>query len=205
MNNDRVLPARRSIRLRDYDYRSAGAYFVTVCAEGRRCLFGGVGDGSMQLSADGELVRRCWQEVPSHFPAVELDEWQIMPNHLHGILLITQGPASEAPSSLHRPQTNRPRPPSPRAGSLAVIVGSFKAAATRAIRGRIGQPSAAVWQSNYYEHVIRNEDSLNRIREYVTTNPLRWQLDRENPSRTGDDEFDAWLDSMGGMVVRAKR
>jgi REP element-mobilizing transposase RayT len=205
MDNDRFLPARRSVRLRNYDYRAAGAYFVTVCAAGRGCLFGEIADGATRFSPDGERVLCCWQEVPRHFPTVELDEWQLMPNHLHGILVITRGPPSQASSDLHEPQTDRRRAPSPRAGSLAVIVGSFKAAATRAIRGRLGQPSAAVWQGNYYEHVIRNEDSLNRIREYVATNPLRWELDRENPSRTGEDDFDAWMDSMGGMVVREKK
>jgi len=80
---------RRSIRLRDYDYSQAGAYFITICAHNRECLFGEIADGAMRLNAAGEIAMQCWQEIPLHFPHSALDEWVIMPNHLHGIVVLT--------------------------------------------------------------------------------------------------------------------
>jgi REP element-mobilizing transposase RayT len=199
----RLPPNRRSIRLRNYDYRSAGAYFVTICTADRRCLFGEIPDAAVHLSACGHHVARCWQELPCHFSTVELDAWQVMPNHFHAIVVITTGP-TDAPSLPQTPAAPRQGRISPPSGSLAAIIGSFKSAVTRAARRTAGQPSLAVWQVSYFEHVIRNEDSLGRIREYIATNPLRWHLDRENPDRVGDDEFDVWLGSLDGPDTQAR-
>jgi putative transposase len=169
---------RRSIRLRGYDYSQAGAYFVTVCVQGRERLFGDVVDGEMRLNDAGQMVVQCWHELPAHFFHLELDEFVVMPNHMHGIIIVgapfmaPYGPGAVNQGAINRAPTG-----------LGEIVRSFKALATRRIR----QAGVTVfaWQRNYYEHIIRDEESLNRIREYIVNNPLQWALDRENPDFIG--------------------
>jgi REP element-mobilizing transposase RayT len=154
---------RRSLRLKEYDYSRDGAYFVTICAHRRLCRFGRIAHDDVQLNAEGRIIASCWNEIPKHFPTVSLDAWVIMPNHLHGIIIITTDDTNIGSSA-----------------SLGIIVGAFKSAATK----RINQSRAAsgsVWQRNYYEHVIRDESSLNRSRKYIEENPARWAYDRENP------------------------
>ena len=90
---------RRSIRLRGYDYSQAGAYFVTACVQSRECLFGAVADGELRLNRYGEIVMRCWDELPAHYPTVELDAFVVMPNHIHGILVLTGALAPTSPPS----------------------------------------------------------------------------------------------------------
>jgi putative transposase len=148
-------PERRSTRLATYDYASAGPYFITACALDRRCLFGVVIDDEMRASRLGKLVAACWAEIPRHFPTVVLDAFVVMPNHLHGILW--WGGAGHAPP-------------------LHVVVGAFKSAASRAAGRRL-------WQRSFHDRVIRNEAELRVLRQYVIDNPLKWALDRENPSR----------------------
>lgn len=188
---------RRSIRLQDYDYAQAGAYFVTICAQNRECLFGKVMDGKMMLNDTGRVAQAVWDGLPGRFPTIELDQFVVMPNHLHGILVLVgtqfiaptiprQGVINRAPTMMQQGQGVINRAP-----TLGEIVRTFKAATARQIR-LVGL-SEFGWQRNYYEHVIRDEDSLNRIREYIATNPLRWELDRENPKRQGEDVFDRWL------------
>jgi len=176
---------RRSIRLAGYDYSWAGAYFVTICAHDRICQFGDIMNGEMRLNDAGRIVERCWREIPAHFPHVELDEFVIMPNHIHGILVITNtlGTNDNIVGATHASplqQTNRPCGPKSR--SIAAIVGSFKSAVTKRINEMRGAPGEAVWQRNYYEHIIRDDESLNRIREYIMTNTIRWEEDEENPN-----------------------
>jgi REP element-mobilizing transposase RayT len=172
---------RRSIRLRGYDYSQAGAYFVTVCVQGREPLFGDVVDGEMRLNDAGQMVAQCWQELPAHFPHLELDEFVVMPNHMHGIIIVgapfmapygscAMNLGAINPGAINRAPTG-----------LGEIVRSFKAVATRRIRQ--AGVSAFAWQRNYYEHIIRDEESLNRIREYIANNPLQWAFDRENTDR----------------------
>jgi len=157
-------PRRRSMRLKDYDYSSNGAYFVTICAHRRLCRFGDIDKDEMQLNAVGRIIASCWAEIPEHFPMVSLDAWVIMPNHLHGIIVIMgDGTFQER------------RPP-----SLGIIIGSFKSAATRRLNDLQGR-SELLWQRNYYEHVIRDEASLHRVRKYIEENPARWKYDYENP------------------------
>ncbi len=223
---------RRSIRLKGYDYRTPGAYFVTLCTRDRACLFGEVVDGEMRLNEWGEIARRNWLAIPEHFPHVELDEFVMMPNHVHGIIWIVgdddvvvgathASPLQQSASPLQRPeppvhpqsqpasplqqsapplrlpshQPTEPRGPKP--GSVGAIIGSFKSATARHINEFRGTPGVPVWQRNYYEHVIRNEESLNRIRQYILANPLCWHTDRENPNRTGSDPFENALFSRG--------
>ena len=167
----------RSIRLKGYDYAQAGAYFVTICTHGQRRLLGEIVDGKMMVSAYGEIAKACLEEIPNHFAHAEIDAFVVMPNHLHGIIVITHGTHVEAQHAapLHG-SVNTPRP-----GSLSAIVRSFKSASTRRINELRRMPGGLVWQRNYYENVIRKDHDLERIREYIATNPLRWALDRENP------------------------
>jgi REP element-mobilizing transposase RayT len=183
-------PGRRSIRLPAYDYTRLGSYFVTICARDGECLFGKIIKNRMALSEMGQIVADCWHQIPAHFPHVELDVFVVMPNHVHGILMIVR--ATHA-SPLPQTQTSSLRPCGPRKGSLGAIVGSFKSAVTRHINQSRNTSGNSVWQRNYYEHAIRNEIALNRIRDYIQTNPTRWALDRENPNRRGPDDFDLWL------------
>ena len=181
---------RRSIRLNEYDYSQSGAYFITICTYKRECLFGEIVDGEMQLNEFCEIVATCWDEVPHHFENVELDAFITMPNHVHGIVIITNSVGARHASPLQYPQTPR----GPKSQSLGAIVGSFKSTITKRINKIRSISCAPLWQRNYYEHIIRNEETLNRVREYILTNQLRWHLDRENPLRQGDDEFDKWFE-----------
>ena len=136
------------IRLAGYDYSRVGAYFVTLCAVDRKCLFGEIVAGEMRLNQIGMLVASCWGEIPKHYPNVTLDEFVVMPNHLHGILLL-----GDAVDGHTRP--------------LPVIVGSFKSAVSRLA----GFP---VWQRSYWDRIIRSEAELNQARRYTRENPSRW-------------------------------
>jgi fatty-acyl-CoA synthase len=179
---------RRSIRLQGYDYTRAGAYFITICAHDRLCLFGEIGQYEVRLSELGRIVEEEWLRTPSLRPTVELDTFVVMPNHFHAVLVLGDAGEGTARCAPTTQQFGRMV-----AGSVGAIVRGFKSAVTnRTNRARTGV-TTTVWQRNYYEHIIRDEAALNRIREYVTTNPQRWALDRENPRREGDDEFDTWL------------
>lgn len=166
---------RRSIRLKDYDYSQAGAYFITVCTYNRGCLFGDVVNGEMQLNDCGRVVEREWVNTANIRKNIELGVYVVMPNHFHGIMILRRGIARYAPTS---GRFGKMAP-----GSLSAIVRSFKSAATRRINGLRGTPGTPVWQRNYYEHILRNGAELNEIREYVANNPLKWELDSENPER----------------------
>ena len=195
---------RRSIRLKGYDYSQPGTYFITICAHDRACLFGEVVDGEMRLNEYGHIVRRCWEEIPLHFPHAELDTFVVMPNHVHGIVILTVGArhdvgARHAVPLPHTEQFGKPVP-----GSIPTIVRSFKSATTRHINALRGTPGAPVWQRNYYEHIVRNEESLNRIREYILTNPIRWAMDWENPHREGVDSVDEWMNSFARREGHAR-
>jgi putative transposase len=202
-------PYRRSIRLSGYDYASAGAYFVTIVAQGRACVFGQVVGGEMQRNALGHLIDCAWHDIPHHHSNVVLDAFIVMPNHIHGIILLTD-PVGATPASPTRSDTRLPTTRGPNSGSVGAIIGSFKASTTRRAnilrQGDGGAGDAGVaptglvlpegrrWQRNYYEHIVRTDDALDRIRNYINANPQRWFQDRENPDRLGDDPFDQWLD-----------
>jgi REP element-mobilizing transposase RayT len=149
---------RRSIRLPEYDYSQPGAYFVTVCTHDRQL--------SLEDERVQEVVRSVWEGLPARFPHVMLDEFVIMPNHMHGIVIIEdasweRGAASSAPT-------------------LGEIVRAFKSRS--AIQAnRVLNRSGGFWQRNYYEHIIRNEDELNAIRQYIKDNPVKWAEDPDNP------------------------
>lgn len=166
---------RRSIRLQGYDYSQPGAHFVTICTQGRECLFGKVVGDTVALTALGLLAQSLWDQIPDHFLDVTLDERGVMPNHMHGILFIGQGrgTACRAPTQESFG--------APVVGSLPTIIRSYRAAVTRHAR-RAGLGSIP-WQRGYYEHTLRNESGLRRARDYIVNNPAQWSLDRENPRR----------------------
>jgi putative transposase len=178
------LHHRRSIRLRGHDYSAPGATFVTVCLRDRRCLFGDVVDGVMICNVFGGVVTDMWKALPGHHAQVLLDAFIVMPNHVHGIIVIRRptrpdrrGDACVAPTTADA----KPRPAGPACGSVGAIVGSLKSAAAQHINGLRGTPGARIWQHGYYERIIRNEGELNRIRQYVAENPQHWFEDAENP------------------------
>jgi REP element-mobilizing transposase RayT len=165
---------RRSIRLPGYGYAQPGAYFVTTNAYECELLFGNVVNGEMERNARGEIVVECWQAIPDHFAHTALDAFVVMPNHIHGIVMIVDPVRSPGVGATHA----SPLPRGPAPGSIGAIVGSFKSAVTKRINQHRATPGATVWQRNYYEHVIRATDDLDRIREYIVTNPARWTEDR---------------------------
>jgi REP element-mobilizing transposase RayT len=164
---------RRSIRLRGFDYSQPGAYFVTIVTHDRACLFGEVAAGELRLNEWGRIVADTWVSLASRFAGVVLDGWILMPNHLHGILVIDhgvrRGGSRTAPTI---PAKQKP---------LGGLIGAFKTISTKHINELRGTPGVSVWQRNYYEHIIRDGDGLDRIRNYIAENPLRWEFDRENP------------------------
>lgn len=169
---------RRSLRLQGYDYAQAGAYFVTICTQDRACLFGEVVDGKMLLNDAGQATEQCWRAIPDHFPHVVLDAFVVMPNHVYGILFIDGSVGANNHSPLHLPVPQHL--PCGTAKTLGSIVRGFKIGVTQWFRGHAWPH--AIWQRNYYEHIIRSEATLRAIREYIANNPLQWALDRENPA-----------------------
>ncbi len=161
---------RRSIRFRDWDYSANGAYFVTLVTQDRASLFGNIVDGEMRLNEMGAVACACWEAIPDHFTYVEVDVFVIMPNHVHGIVLIVGATDSVAPTT----------PSGPPRGSLGAIIGQYKSVVTKKIRKMANAPNWLVWQRNYYERIIRNERELIAVREYIMNNPVRWAEDAEN-------------------------
>jgi len=165
---------RHSLRLQGFDYSQEGAYFVTVCLQDRACLFGDISDGKMILNDAGLMAEKCWHEIPAHFPHIELDEFVIMPNHIHGILSITTAVGAKNVSPLPSQQMHGP------SKTIGSVIRGFKIGVTKWMRQNT--PVYNVWQRNYYEHIIRDDASLNLIRQYIMDNPARWAEDEENPA-----------------------
>ncbi len=188
---------RRSIRLQGYDYTTPGAYFITLCTHQRQCLFGDIVDGQMQLNAWGRIVADEWLKSATIRQEIELDEWVVMPNHFHGIVFIQSietdrsvgangdsvGANGRSPLQVSR-HDRSPQPgvaPSMQPRSLSSLIAGFKSATTKHINIARKAPGTPVWQRNY-DHIIRNEDALHQIRDYVQTNPCRWEGDRLHPA-----------------------
>lgn len=185
---------RRSIRLKGNDYSQPGAYFITICTKNRECLFGEIKNGEMVLNNKGKIVTQCWLEIPSNYLNVELDKFVVMPNHIHGIIIITEnnvGAIHELPlqklSNQHESNEPTEKIKQRRLMTLPRIIGRFKMNSAKQINQLRRTSGMAVWQRNYYEHVIRNEKVLNFIRKYIINNPLQWELDIENPNGRGAD------------------
>lgn len=164
---------RQSMRLKDYDYSTNGYYFITICTKNKIECFGKITNGKMELSEIGKIANQCWLEIPEHFPNTKLDEYIIMPNHLHGILIIENDPAFVGNKNFcSLPwQTKLSR-------SLSSIIRGFKIGVTKWCRNN--NHKEFQWQKSFYDHIIRNEESLDNIREYIRNNPLKWEFDRNN-------------------------
>lgn len=191
---------RRTIRVQGYDYTQAGAYFITICTRDRECLLGKVVNGEVQLNDTGRLVESVWLQTATVRSDIDLDAFVVMPNHFHAIFFIHESPGVPgathrvAPTKNYSSSADKPcRPAGPRPKSVGAIIGQFKSIVTKRINLTQQHLDGSVWQRNYYEHVIRDEKSLNRIREYIATNAPRWDLDRENRQATGKDDFNDWL------------
>lgn len=180
---DPELHHRRSIRLPTYDYASAGAYFVTAVAHRRRCLFGTITDGAVVLSPAGQAVADAWTALPERWPSIVLDAMVVMPNHVHAIVGLTR----PFPS----PSVTDPGVPAAPLPSLADVMRAWKSASAVAANSALGR-TGSVWQRGYYEHVIRDDGELERIREYIEYNPLGWATDRENPDALETGGAEAW-------------
>ena len=206
---------RRSIRLKDYDYSRCGAYYVTICVQERLCLFGDVVNGKMIMSDAGEMIHRTWSQLPEKYPVVRTDAFVVMPNHVHGIVLNdVDSSVGAAPCGrpLSRPNQNencrvteiesrdegQPQgvaPTDDRRISLSDIVHRFKSFTTNRYAKGVKESGwhsfpGRLWQRNYFERVIRNEDEMNRIRDYIDGNPQNWETDEENPNYSENSQQD---------------
>jgi len=191
MRHDVPYGHRRSVRLPGYDYAQPGVYFVTICTENRVKLFGEVRDDAVELNGFGTEVARCWQWLRDRHPYLDLDQYVVMPNHLHGLVVFRDrdlaaqtgqkgiAPTAERPSTVPFAKGDEVRKP------LGRLIGAFKTVSARRIAALPGVRSGTVWQRGYYEHVVRNVEELDRTRQYIITNPAQWAFDRENPERTG--------------------
>jgi REP element-mobilizing transposase RayT len=178
---------RRSIRYKGYDYTQPGAYFVTIVTQGRHCLFGDIVECHMRLSHLGQIVQATWQDLPTHYPHIRLDEFVVMPNHVHGIIvLIDDGSRSRGGSGdppLPDPPLPDPTLPKTVRHGLPEIVRAFKSFSARRINQILNNKGASLWQRNYYERIIRNTTEWERIRLYIQNNPMQWDSDRDNPRK----------------------
>jgi putative transposase len=172
MNN--LNPERKVTRLSDFDYGQTAAYFVTICTQEGRMLFGEVVVDEVRLSLLGQLVHQAWLAIPQHYSMVTVDEYVVMPNHLHGILFLLRENTTDMAS--HVPTR---RFGALRAATLSSIVGNFKSGVSREAH-RLGL-NGPIWQSRFYEDVIREDEDLCQVRRYIQENPLKWALDKENP------------------------
>ena len=166
MQNPIVLPHRKQVRLRGYDYAFPGVYFVTICSAGKRLVFGSIRGEGIVLSPAGEIVRSEWIALADRFSRLVLDEFVIMPNHLHGVLAFVGHAGGASPSP-----------------TLFEVIGAFKSISTIRVNRLLRRHGVPVWQRSYYEHIVRTGEDLRKIQRYISENPLMWSLDPENPNR----------------------
>ena len=168
MSNYQNKYRTETTRLKSWNYTNPWWYFVTICTKSHKEYFGEINNEKMVLNELGKIAEQCWKEIPVHYKPVELDEFIIMPNHVHGIIILN---TVETPymASL---QESKPI-------SLGDVVGKYKAAVTRNVH--ILGPSDFHWQSRFYDRIIRNEKELFNIRKYIQLNPLKWELEKDFP------------------------
>ncbi len=170
-----IIDQRKSVRLREYDYSQPGEYFVTICTYNHECMFGNIVEEEMKLSTEGAIAQRCWEEIPKHFSNVQLDEYIIMPNHVHGIIILTERMVGTRHAVSLQEQFAKPV-----IGSIPTIVRSFKSATTKRIHEVQNAPSLPVWQSRFFERIIRNDKELDKIRDYISNNILKWAYESQH-------------------------
>lgn len=170
MEYNQKIHHRRSIRLKGYDYSQAGLYFITICCQNRICLFGKTNDGEMILNDAGKMVQMAWDDLPNHYGHIKLDTFIIMPNHIHGIIALTNVGTGLKPA------------PTGKRHGLPEIVRALKTFSARHINEKRKTPGTKIWQRNYWEHIIRNENEYRRITQYIINNPKKWEQDKLNGS-----------------------
>ncbi len=170
---------RRSIRLQNFDYSANSTYFVTICVKDRSCFLGQISDGLVFLSEAGAMVEREWLRSATIRGELELHSFVVMPNHLHGLISIVPGEAIRAVENVSSSSSKQPKGPDSR--SLGSFVIGFKSATTKQFRELSGKSDISLWQRNYWERVVRSEGEFARINEYMMSNPMSWESDRENP------------------------
>ena len=188
MKNPEKFPIRKSIRLMDFDYSRPGAYFVTICTLDKTCWFSKITDGEMILNSAGRIIEKIWAELAAHFLFIDLDYHIVMPNHLHGIIfinpqdtglinagLINPGLINQTPTENSNKWIQMKNPTI----TLGKIIRYFKSKTSKILHGK-GLENFQ-WQRLYCDHIIRNNRSLDNIRYYIINNPLKWEIDKENP------------------------
>ncbi len=196
---------RRSIRLKGHNYSASGTYFIIICVFQRECLFGEVVSGEMNLNQFGQLVASHWQNLAQHHSTLNVDKFVIMPNHIHGILILKDGQAkhnefvgaglADPPVATHNASSPKPalllqnvaplsskNVATTQRYSISEIIRGFKTFSARRINQIRRSPGVPVWQRNYYEHIIRDETASSTIRRYVANNPKSWKADQLHPS-----------------------
>jgi putative transposase len=173
--------------LKGFDYSQPGAYFITVCTHEKRCCLGEIVLGEMKLNAIGKIVNECWLDIPRHFANVELNTHVVMPNHVHGLFVIHprmgegwRGRPGGPPAQHAVPLRAETMPQRLAAGSVPVIVRSFKAAASMRVRKMLKRSSFELWQRGYYESAVLRPEEFQSARRYIIENPMRWHADSEN-------------------------
>lgn len=164
---------RKPLRLREYDYSQSGYYFITICTQNRACLFGKIINDEMNLNEQGKIAQEEWHKTAMIRKNITLDVFIVMPNHIHGIIVIDD---ETRRGTARRALPNR-RFGFSQSNTIPTIIGAYKSAVTKRINQMQGFSSRSVWQRNYYEHIIRNEKSLEEIRDYIIYNPLNWEKD----------------------------
>lgn len=167
-------PVRKRMRIEGYDYSLPGDYFITICTRKLVNYFGQIINSKVKLSNIGNIVDQCWKNIPNHFPYTELDKHIVMPNHIHGIVRITDSVGNWHANSLQENKNSLRR-----FQKLPLIIGSFKSAVTK-YANRLYKNLSFMWQRYYYDHVIETDEALDNIREYITLNPENWDNDLEN-------------------------
>ncbi len=196
--NRKGLPQRRSIRLKGYDYSQAGLYFITICCQDRACRFGeivgaGFTPAQMVMNEYGNIAYNEWIKLPERFTNFELDVFQIMPNHMHGIIVLkdvvgaTLAVARDDDDAVARDNTvgdgdiGAGASPAPTSATISDIVGAYKSLVANGcleIYKSKNEMMGKLWQRNYYEHIIRNEQSYQTISDYIINNPAKWAEDK---------------------------
>ena len=172
---DIIRDRKNSLRLKGYDYSRNGAYYITIVVKDRQCLQGSVERGRMVSSVLGRIVRKTWDELPNHYKNVQLGAFCVMPNHVHGIIFIGDGHVG---AGFKPAPTCKPAPTAPiRNHGLSEIVRGFKTFSARQINEHCHTEGQAFWQRNFYDRIIRDEDELVKLVEYIRQNPARWVKD----------------------------
>lgn len=188
---------RRSIRLTGYDYSQEGLYFVTICTNNHQCLFGEIINGVMKLNDVGKIVLEQLNAIPQRFAHIDVDEYIVMPNHIHTIITVgaplagaqyqTSGAQNQtAGVDINNMATAKERATARVAPTVGEVVGAYKSLCVHHClkwisKNEPGRIMGKIWQRNYYEHIVRNDEDLNRIREYINNNPGQWEMDKLHP------------------------